>query len=110
MQLGPPVAVAVVEAGSCSSGVTPRLGPSMCSRCGPQKTKGEKGRHLRKGTMSFSQRSGPSRPPAPGWSLEPDKRSGLPEEPCGEKGHVPGMSHGHSGTGRDKGWGCGCSL
>ena len=33
------VAVAVVEAGSCSSNSTPRLGTSVNHRCGPKKTK-----------------------------------------------------------------------
>ena len=38
-RLGPGVVVAVVEAGSCSSDATPRLGTSRCRRCGPKKTK-----------------------------------------------------------------------
>ena len=33
------VAVAVVQAGSCSSNSTPSLGTSICCRCGPKKTK-----------------------------------------------------------------------
>ena len=36
MQLGSGIAVAVEEAGSCSS---PSLGISMCHRCGPKKQK-----------------------------------------------------------------------
>ena len=39
MQLGSPVAVAVVQAGSCSSNLTPSLGTSICCRCGPKKQK-----------------------------------------------------------------------
>ena len=38
-QLGSHVSVAVVEAGGCSSEVTPSLGTSICCRCGPKKTK-----------------------------------------------------------------------
>ena len=34
------IAVAVVEAGSCSSDWTPSLGTSMCRRCGPKNKKG----------------------------------------------------------------------
>ena len=30
------VAVAVVQAGSCNSDLTPRLGTSICRRCGPK--------------------------------------------------------------------------
>ena len=33
------MAVAVVQAGSCSSNATPSLGTSICLRCGPKKTK-----------------------------------------------------------------------
>ena len=40
----PAVAVAVVEAGSCSSGFTPGLGTSTCQGCGPKKTKKKKER------------------------------------------------------------------
>ena len=36
------VAVAVAEAGSCSSDLTPRLGTSISHRCGPKKTKKQK--------------------------------------------------------------------
>ena len=36
MRLRSHVAVAVVEAGSCSSDWTPSLGPSTCLRCGPK--------------------------------------------------------------------------
>ena len=39
MQLGSGVAVAVVEAGSCSSDSTPSLRISMCWWYGPKKTK-----------------------------------------------------------------------
>ena len=39
MQLGSRVAVAVVQAGSCSSHWTPRLGASIGCRCGLKKTK-----------------------------------------------------------------------
>ena len=38
-QLGSQVAVAVVQAGGCSSDSTPSLGPSTCLRCGPKKQK-----------------------------------------------------------------------
>ena len=41
MHLGSRVAVAVAWAGSYSSDWTPSLGPSMCHRCGPDKTKKE---------------------------------------------------------------------
>ena len=36
------MAVAVVQASSCSSDSTPSLGTSMCHRCGPEKTKKKK--------------------------------------------------------------------
>jgi len=39
MQLGSNVAVAVVEAGSCSFDLTLSLGPSICCRCGHKKKK-----------------------------------------------------------------------
>ena len=39
MRLGSGVAVAVVEAGCCSSDSTPNLGTSVCLGCGPRKTK-----------------------------------------------------------------------
>ena len=42
MRLGSCVAVAVVEAGSCSSDLTPSLGTSTCCRCGPERKKKEK--------------------------------------------------------------------
>ena len=38
LQLRCHVAVAVVEAGSCSSNPTPSLGTAMCHRCGSEKT------------------------------------------------------------------------
>ena len=34
--------VAVVQASSCSSDLTPSLGTSICHRCSPKKTKKEK--------------------------------------------------------------------
>ena len=34
--------VAVAVASSCSSDLTPSLGPSICHRCGPKKTKAKK--------------------------------------------------------------------
>ena len=37
MKLGSCVAVAVAQAGGCSSDSTPSLGTSMCCRCGPKK-------------------------------------------------------------------------
>ena len=37
MRLGSCVAVAVVQAGSCSSDWTPCLGTSICLQCGPKK-------------------------------------------------------------------------
>ena len=44
------VAVAVVQAGSCSSSSywTPSLGTSICYRCGPKKTKKEKKKKKKK--------------------------------------------------------------
>ena len=39
MQLRPSIAVAVVQAGSCSSNLTPSLGTSICPRCSPKKQK-----------------------------------------------------------------------
>ena len=36
------VAVAMVQASSCSSNSTPSLGTSVCHRCGPKKEKGGK--------------------------------------------------------------------
>ena len=38
-RLGSGVARAVVDAGSCSSDLTPSLGPSTCCGCGPKKKK-----------------------------------------------------------------------
>ena len=38
------VAVAVVQASSCNSDLTPSLGPSKCHGCGPKKTKKKKKR------------------------------------------------------------------
>ena len=37
MWLGPHVPVAVAQAGSCSSDLTPRLGTSICLRCSPKR-------------------------------------------------------------------------
>ena len=42
LQLGSCMAVAVVEAGSCSSDSTPTLGTSMCNGYSPKKTKKKK--------------------------------------------------------------------
>ena len=39
MWLGPHVAVAVAQEGSCSSDLTPSLGTSICLRCSPEKEK-----------------------------------------------------------------------
>ena len=39
MRLGSGVIVAVMQAGSCSSDLTPRLGTSICRGCGPKKSK-----------------------------------------------------------------------
>ena len=39
MQLGSGVAVAMAQAGSCSSNSTPSLGTSICHRCGHKKKK-----------------------------------------------------------------------
>ena len=39
MRLGSGIVVTVVQAGSCSSDSTPRLGTSICHRCGPKKDK-----------------------------------------------------------------------
>ena len=44
MQLGSSGAVAVVLAGGCSSDLTPSLGTSICSGCGPKKKKEKKKR------------------------------------------------------------------
>ena len=44
MQLRSWVAVAVVQAGSCSSRSTPSLGTSICGRYGPKKKKKKPGR------------------------------------------------------------------
>ena len=46
MQLGSRVAVAVVQAGSCSSNLTPSPGTSICGRCSRQKEKNKKGLSL----------------------------------------------------------------
>ena len=43
-QLGSSIAVAVVQAGSCSSSLTPSLGTSICFGCGPKKQKKKKKR------------------------------------------------------------------
>ena len=54
-QLGPRVAVAVMQAGSCSSNWTPSLGTCICSGCGPKRKKwGKKEKYLKEfscGTM-----------------------------------------------------------
>ena len=42
MQLGSGIAVAVVQASSYSSELSPSLGTSMCCRCSPIKTKKKK--------------------------------------------------------------------
>ena len=42
MWLGSGVAMAVVQAGSCSSDSTPSLEVSICRRCGPEKTRDKK--------------------------------------------------------------------
>ena len=42
MRLGSRVAVAVAQAGSCSSEWTPSLGTSMCRRCSPKRQKDQK--------------------------------------------------------------------
>ena len=42
MRLRSGVAVAVAVGGSCSSNSTPNLGTSICSWCGPKKTKAKK--------------------------------------------------------------------
>ena len=41
-RLGSRVAVAMVQAGSCSSNSTPSLGTSMCLKCSPKKEKKKK--------------------------------------------------------------------
>ena len=43
--LGSGVVVALAQAGSNSSNLTPSLGPSVCHRCGPKKTKRESWGH-----------------------------------------------------------------
>ena len=45
MRLRSCVAVAVVQAGSCSSNLTPSLGTSICLMCGPKKKKINPHRH-----------------------------------------------------------------
>ena len=42
MCLGSHIAVAVVQASSCSSDSTPSLGTFICCGCGPKKTNGRK--------------------------------------------------------------------
>ena len=42
MWLGSGIAVAVAQAGSCISNSVPRLGTSICCRCGPKKEKKKK--------------------------------------------------------------------
>jgi len=42
LKSGVAVAVAVAQAGSCSSDWTPSLGPSICRRCGPKKKQKKK--------------------------------------------------------------------
>ena len=42
MRLGSGIAVAVVEAGSCISDLTPSLGISICHGCSPKKEKKKK--------------------------------------------------------------------
>ena len=39
MWLGSGIAVAVMQAGSCRSNLTPSLGTSICCRCDPKKEK-----------------------------------------------------------------------
>ena len=46
MWLGSGVAVAVTEAGGCSSNSTPSLGTSMCYGCGPKKNKQQRKRNV----------------------------------------------------------------
>ena len=56
MRLGSGVAVAVVQAGSCSSSSTPSLETSIGHRFGPKKTKRKEER--KKCLTAFSQESG----------------------------------------------------
>jgi len=58
-QFGSCIAVAVAQAGSCSSDLTPSLGTSMCCGCGPKKMqkkkkKGEVQTHLMMGGAASS--------------------------------------------------------
>ena len=47
-QLGSGIAVAVVQASSCSSNQTPSLGTSICRDCGPKKPKNKKTKQNKK--------------------------------------------------------------
>ena len=47
MQLGPSIAVTVVQVGGCSSNYIPSLGTSRCHRCSPRKDKKKKKRYKR---------------------------------------------------------------
>ena len=47
MRLGSGFAVAVAQASSCSSNLTPSLGTSICHKCGPKK-KGKKKREVKR--------------------------------------------------------------
>ena len=49
MQLRFCIAVAVMEASSCSSDLTPSQGTSICCRCRPKKKKEKNGRLAREG-------------------------------------------------------------
>ena len=52
-RLGSDVAVAVVEAGSCSSHMTPSLGTSICCRCSPKKKRKRKKKKPKKQNKEF---------------------------------------------------------
>ena len=52
MPLRSGIAKAVVQAGSCSSDLTPSLGTAICCRYGPKKTKKKK-KGIQKGVLNF---------------------------------------------------------
>ena len=64
MQLGSCVAVAVVQAGSCSPNLTSILGTSICHECGPKKTK-TKIKKKKKGISKISLEEGAKTREAP---------------------------------------------
>ena len=82
MQLRFCIAVAVMEASSCSSDLTPSLETSICFRCGPKEKKRKKGR----------------------------KEGGREEEIAREKARERGKKEGRKEQGKTKGWSPGQGL